>query len=208
MSPAVMIGRLALTLLLVLLLAACAGLEPRPAGAWLEEREALFSDHPVWSVNGRLSLSDGERGGQLAFDWRADGDEHEVLLRTVMGGRQWRLRFGPESARLEGSDISDLWGPDPDPLVEAAVGWPIPVRDLSWWIRGLVPPSADSRIEYSADGSLAVAVSPPWTLSFQRFDSAQPVLMPSRLQADSSPYRVRMVLREWKLTSRAATNSL
>jgi outer membrane lipoprotein LolB len=200
--------RLALVLALALFLGACASLEPRPAGAWLDEREALFAAHPVWEVNGRLSLSDGQRGGQLAFDWRADGDEHEVLLRTVMGGRQWRLRFGPDHAHLEGSEVGELWGTDPDPLVEAAVGWPIPVGELAWWIRGLVPPDTDGRIQFAADGSLASADSPPWTLSFQRFDSSQAVLMPSRLQADSPPYRVRMVLREWTLTSHAAAKSL
>lgn len=200
--------RLALALAMAVLMTACATLEPRPAGDWLEERQALFAAHPVWTVNGRLSLSDGQRGGQLAFDWRADGEEHEVLLRTVMGGRQWRLQFGPNHAQLEGSDVGRLWGTDPDPLVEAAVGWPIPVRELAWWIRGLVPPDTEGPIQFAADGSLASAESPPWTLSFQRFDASQAVLMPSRVQADSSPYRVRMVLREWKLSSHTAAKSL
>lgn len=200
--------RLLALALAVLLLVACAPREIRPAGAWLEDREALFAENPVWTVSGRLSLSDGQRGGQLAFDWRANGEEHEVNLRTVMGGRQWRLRFGPDHALLEGSEVGQLRGPNPDPLVEAAVGWPIPVSDLSWWIRGLVPPGSEGQIDYAADGSLASAESPPWTLSFQRFDSTQQALLPSRLQADSPPYRVRMVLRDWSLGSHSATKSL
>jgi outer membrane lipoprotein LolB len=207
-KPALRRSRFALILGLTLALAACAGIEQRPAGVWLEERQALFAAHPVWSVSGRLSLSDGQRGGQLAFDWRASGEEHEVILRTVMGGRQWRLRFGPLDASLEGSDVDLLWGPDPDPLVEAAVGWPIPVRDLAWWIRGLAPPGADGRIRFSSDGSLSSAESPPWMLSFQRFDQTEDGLMPSRLQADSAPYRVRMVLRDWNLATHTAAKSL
>ncbi len=186
---------------LALVLAACAPREQRPEGAWMAEREALFEAYNAWSVSGRVSLSDGERGGQLAFDWRTDGDWHEVRLRTVMGGRQWRLRFAPGEARLVGSEVGELTGAHPDPLVEQAVGWPIPVADLAWWIRGLAPPHANGEMRFDDDGTLASARRAPWTLDFQRFEQGEHALLPTRLQADSPPYRVRLVLRNWSLGS-------
>lgn len=204
-------GRLLLLGLMAVFLAACAAREHRPAGAWLSEREALFAAHPVWSVSGRMGLSDGVRGGSLAFDWQANGDVHELSLRTVAGGRQWRLAFGPDGAILEGSGIDRMWAPDPDPLVEAAVGWPVPVRDMAWWIRGLPPPAADAGMFFAADGSLARVESTPWTMEYQRFDSTGQALMPSRLQAESGRYRVRVVLRDWLLEpieSHRVSNSL
>jgi len=201
-------GRALLGLLVLAVLGACAVREPRPSGAWLEEREAFFAELDQWSVNGRVALSDGQRGGSLAFDWQVRGDEHEVSLRTMAGGRQWRLRFGPDQAFLEGSEVGELWGRDPDPLVEAAVGWPIPVAELAWWIRGLIPPDARHQVHYADDGSLAFAVTEPWQIEFQRFSQVGPVLMPARIQADSDPYRVRIVLRNWNLAAHPETNSL
>jgi len=192
----------ACALLVVALAAGCAVREPRPDGAWLSEREALFAAYPIWSVNGRVGLSDGRRGGSLAFDWSADGPIHEVRLRTVTGGRQWRLRFGPMQATLEGSDVGLLRGPDPEPLVEAAVGWPIPVSELAWWIRGIVPPGRETAIRFAADGTLASASSPPWEIAFERFDDWSGELMPARIDARSADYRVRLVLRGWHLGSR------
>jgi len=59
-------------------LAACAVREPRPDGAWLEERQAWFEDREQWSVQGRLGLSDGRRGGSLAMTWKADGDSNSI----------------------------------------------------------------------------------------------------------------------------------
>ncbi len=204
-------GSVKLLLLVALLcsLSACAVREQRPEGAWLSDREALFNNHPVWSVSGRLSLSDGERGGQLAFDWQADGDRHDVRLRTVMGGSQWRLRFEPGFAHLVGSDVGELVGNHPDDLTSQAIGWPVPVADLAWWIRGLVPPEADfASLRFADDGTLAEAANPPWRLAFQRFAMEADALMPSRLQADSTPYRVRIALRNWQLESHSETNSL
>lgn len=196
------LGSVRAILLLVLcasLSVGCAVREQREAGAWLDDREALFARHSSWSVSGRMALSDGNRGGSLAFDWRAEGDRHEVNLRTVAGGRQWRLSFGPDGAMLEGSGIERMWALDPDPLVEAAIGWPVPVREMTWWIRGLPPPHSQAVMAFASDGALARVESEPWIMVYQRFEQTQAALLPSRLQADSDNYRVRLVLRDWQL---------
>lgn len=176
----------------------CAALPERPPGAWLDEREALFAEYPRWSVRGRLGLSDGERGGSLAVDWRADGTHHQVGLRTLAGGRQWRLEFGPGYAVLEGSEVGQLIGTDPEPLVEEALGWSIPVSWMARWVRGLPAPEG-ARLRFAPDGSLARLDHPPWVLEFQRWREipADGVLLPVRLQATSGSYRVRAVLSDW-----------
>jgi outer membrane lipoprotein LolB len=191
--------RIALLLIVVLSLSACASREVRDDGAWLADREALFRDHPNWSVSGRLALSDGDRGGSLSFRWDAQGDQHLISLRTVAGGRQWRLEFNQRTAVLEGSEVGRLTGSNPDPLVEAAVGWPIPVQDLVWWVRGLVPPTGSRDLRYADDGTLAYAESPPWALTFERYGDFEATVLPSRLEAESGRYRVRMALRNWQL---------
>jgi outer membrane lipoprotein LolB len=188
-----------LVLGLAILLSGCASREIRDQGAWLSEREDLFASQPVWAVSGRVALSDGDRGGSLSFSWQAEDGRHEIALRTLAGGRQWRLVFDSTGAVLEGSDVDRLTGPDPDPLVEAAVGWPIPVRDLAWWIRGLVPPERTTSTRFAEDGTLARAEAPPWELEFQRYSDYATTVLPSRLEARSPPFRVRMVLRDWQL---------
>jgi len=189
----------ALLLLVALVLSACVSREVRDAGAWLSEREALFRAHPDWSVSGRLALSDGDRGGSLSMRWQAQGDSHLITLGTLVGGRQWRLSFDADSAILEGSDVGRLVGPEPDPLVEAAIGWPIPVSDLAWWVRGLVPPERAREIRYADDGTLASAEAAPWSLVFERYSDYASTVLPSRIEAESGDYRVRMVLRNWSL---------
>lgn len=183
--------------LVCLLLAACATREQRPAGAWLEEREAWFDAHPVWSISGRVGLHDGRRGGSLGFTWRAEGDEHRIQLRSSAGGKQWRLHFSPGGAVLRGSDVGRLTGARPDPLVEEAIGWPIPVRALSWWIRGLLPPEG-GEVRFAGDGTLAGVADASWTLEYSRFDQVQGRLLPTRLKARSDRYTVRIAIADWE----------
>lgn len=183
---------------LALLLSACAVREPMPDGSWLAERDAWLEQHPNWEVSGRIALSDGERGGQLAFHWIAEGNQHDVRLRTVASGKRWRLLFNEWGALLEGSDIGLLRGPDPDALVAEAVGWPVPVSDLVFWLRGLSaePPE---QVSFAADGTLAMISAPPWSLEYQRFGQPQRgPLMPLRIEASSPPHQVRVVMRDWR----------
>lgn len=195
------IPRLIILIGACVLLAACATREQRPAGAWLEERQAWFDEHPEWNISGRVGLRDGNRGGSLGFTWEAEGDDHRIHLRTSAGGRQWRLRFTPDAAVLEGTDVGRLAGRSPDPLVEEAVGWPIPVYALSWWIRGLVPPGG-GEVEFAEDGTLAGVDGPVWTLAYQRFDHFEGRLLPTRLVARSGEYTVRIAIGDWTFGGR------
>ena len=187
-----------LPILLLLMLSGCAVREPRPDGAWLQERERWFDAHPDWSVKGRLGLSDGERGGSLSFDWQASGERHQVMLRTVAGGRQWRLEFDPSGALLEGSDIGRLSGPEPDALVERAVGWPILVLWMSRWLRGLPAPER-AQMFFDDDGTLASLNHQSWVIDFSRWSLSQDdLLLPARIEARDDPYRVRAALSGWR----------
>lgn len=188
--------------LAVVLVAGCAVREPRPEGEWLAEREAWFESRQQWSVRGRLGLSDGDRGGTLSMRWQADGSNHVVVLRTVAGGRQWRLEMGPVESTLTGSDIGRLRGPDPDALVERAVGWPIPVRWMSQWLRGLPAPRG-ARTDYADDGALESLSWGGWALAFERWNrlDGSGVLLPARVTARNPPYRVRAALSGWRFES-------
>jgi len=199
-----MVGHAAacMALALALLATGCAIREPRPDGAWLIERQAWFDEYPQWSVRGRLGLSDGDRGGSLSMTWSASGSNHVVLLGTVVGGRQWRLEMTPSGSTLTGSEIGRLHGPDPDLLVERAVGWPIPVRWMSEWLRGLpAPPAAPTR--YAEDGVLQTLEWAGWRLDFARWSRLDDagVLLPARVTAENPPYQVRAALSGWRFAS-------
>jgi len=202
----------ALASAMLLLSAGCALREQKPAGAWLEQRQAWFLAHPEWSVQGRLGLSDGRRGGSLSMRWRAVGEHHVVDLSAGLGGKRWRLEMTPSGATLTGTDLAPLHGPDPDVLVERAVGWPIPVTWMSHWLRGLPAPER-ARLEFAADGTLERLAWAGGRLEYLRWRGSGDVrpLLPSRIEATSGRNSVRAALSGWQFEPAnppAATESL
>lgn len=184
---------------LLVLVAGCASVAPRPSGDWLDERRDWFANYPDWSVEGRLGLSDGQRGGSLAMHWQARGAIHEIHLRTLAGGQQWRLVLEPDWAVLSGSEVGRIEGHDPDALVQQAIGWPIPVRHLADWLRGLPAPGS-ARIEHSADGLMQRLEWDGWTLDYQRWASwgDGSVHLPARIDALRASQQLRLALRGWR----------
>lgn len=193
-----LVRNLLIGLAVVLLLSACAIREQRAQGEWLAERQSWFESYPDWRVTGRLSVSDGEQGGQMSFDWKGQGNQHDLRLRSVVGGKQWRLMFNESGALIEGSDVGLVRADDPDILVSEIVGWPIPVSQLAWWLRGM-PASETDQIVFADDGTMDRVAHGDWSLEYVRYEQPREgPLMPERVEALSAPYRVRMILRTWR----------
>lgn len=192
-------GRSGLLLAVLALVGGCASVAPRPAGDWLDDRRDWFSQYPDWSVEGRLGLSDGERGGSLAMHWQAHGAIHDIRLRTLAGGQQWRLVMEPGRAVLTGSEVGRIEGPDPDALVEQAIGWPIPLRHMADWLRGLPAPGS-ARVRYGEEGLMHGLDWDDWSLQYSRWagwgDGA--VRLPARIDVVRKPHEVRLALRGWR----------
>ena len=171
-------------------------------GIWLSERQQYFSEHPSWQASGRMAIRDKNRGIGLNFDWKTlNNEEYELVLRTT-GGR-WVLKVRPGFAELEGTKIGHLVDSEPGPLVEQALGWPLPVTLMQDWFRSL-PGDQKARLRFAGDGSLLNIRYDDWSIDYTRYEVISAgietdVLMPTRLEAERTPYLVRVLVSDWVL---------
>lgn len=194
--------RQGLMVMSTLIITACATQIERPSGVEVVSAQAWFAEHPVWSVSGRVALSDGESGGQLNITWADRQDHVEVVLRSRLGGRWWRLVFNDEQAQLSAHDRPTERLGDADELVAQATGWPVPVTAMHDWIRGLeVPPKRAGDAANGVDD--AIINDGGWRVEVTEHGwvtgaAGQAVRLPKRLQAERPPHRIRVVFGEWE----------
>jgi outer membrane lipoprotein LolB len=198
---------------LALLLSACAGrpireappVAPGDAEARQSAREAGLRADGDWSLEGRVALTNGERGGSGRLDWRQAGDVAEVALSAPVTRQSWRLRDGPAGAVLEGLEGGPRQGPDAGQLLLESTGWDIPVGALQAWLRGARAEGAPARMEFGADGRLAVLEQAGWRITFDRWGlpanaagaATDGPAMPHRIEASRGAARVRLVVDAW-----------
>ena len=205
MSPGL---RLTGPLLAAALLAACTTTPVRPplpavdaaaAQALQQERQARLAAIGRWSLQGRLALTVGDRGGSGRLDWDQDGDAFRVSLGAPVTRQSWLLAGEPGRATLEGLEGGTRTGPDPEALLREATGWPIPVTSMAAWVRGLPGPEGGELV-FGSDGRLQRLVADGWTVEYQEWLPATGPWpeMPRRLQASREGARVRLVLDRWE----------
>jgi outer membrane lipoprotein LolB len=188
----------------VLLLAACATtrapvrLQGDSATLGMQEqRERSLADADHWTLEGKLSVSDGKDNNSGTLTWRQDGDRYEFTVRGPITGRTFRLTGGPEGAELEGLDGGPRRGADAESLMASTVGWQIPLAELKRWALGLRADTGPADIAFGADRLPSRLVQDGWTVDYKQWDATRQPAMPTRVFAEKAPYKVRLSVENW-----------
>lgn len=163
-------------------------------------RRAALERIERWGFDGRVAVSDGKDGGSGRIRWRQDGDRYDISVSAPVSNETWRLTGDARGARLEGAKRGPLEGPDPEALLERAVGWHLPVARMRDWVRALASSGGAARVQRGADGLPALIAQSGWSIEYRRYDAAtQPVPLPVRMRASRAPHEVRLAVARWTL---------
>jgi outer membrane lipoprotein LolB len=193
-----------LAVVLPLLLAACApAVRMKGDAAQLDAqraREQQLANANHWTLQGRLSISDGKgNGGTGDLTWKQDGDHYTFEIRgPAISGVNFRLTGGPEGALLEGLRGGPLRGPDAESLMRKAVGWEVPLSDLCAWVLGLRADSGAAELDFGADRLPSLLQQDGWTVDYREWDAARQPPLPKKVFAQKLPYKVRLSIESWQ----------
>ena len=190
-------------LLVLLLLNACTGV---PVKEPVSDNKAAYRDRaaklvtiPEWGLVGRISLDDGDHGGSGRLQWDVRSDSSELDFHGAMGRGAWHLQIGPEGAVLKEANGVEQTASAVNDLIQARMGWPIPVDALQWWVRGLAAPGAIEDEELDSEGLLVKLEQFGWSVDFSRYDSVAGMELPKRLNATRDNYRVKLAISRWQM---------
>lgn len=188
----------------LLALAGCAGprVKPLPADAarlaQQAVRESALAARNIWTVRGRLGVSDGHDSGSGSLEWTEEGAAYRFSLHAPVTGKTWVLTGNADHATLSGLRDQPVQGPDAAQLLERELGWHVPVARLSWWARGMRAPGA-ARITFGSDGLPATIEQAGWKIDYLDYDHRSSPPLPSKVFASSGNYKVRLAVHAWTM---------
>jgi outer membrane lipoprotein LolB len=197
---------------LPLLLAACVhkeAVKPVPKAdyaALLNEqrgRERLLALTDHWVLQGKIGVSgqvNGKTdGGSGTLTWTQNGESYEFVVRGPVGSKSFKLSVTPDGAVLEGLDGGPQRNPNPEVLVQNALGWRVPLHDLRAWVLGLRADSGPAELTFGADGLPSLLVQDGWSVSYPAWNTARQPAVPSKVFAENPPYKVRLSIDSWSM---------
>jgi len=160
-------------------------------------REKALAGVDHWTLQGRLSVSDGHNGGSGDLSWTQDGERYEFTMHAP--GKSFRLSGGPDGALLEGLDGGPLRGPDAETLTRKALGWEVPLRDLRAWVLGLRADSGPAELSFGADRLPSLLQQDGWAVDYREWDTTRQPPLPKKVFAGKPPYKVKLSVDSWSI---------
>lgn len=192
--------RAATLIALALIGLGCARLQPRPereVPLAALERERSLAASGGFEARGRIAFSRGGRGGNGHFHWQQAGERLELVLRAPGAGGAMRLRADRGRACLEGGPEGEQCGRDAERLLARALAARVPLRALSWWLRGARVPGRHSSARFGAEGLPLEIRQSGWTIRYRTWHEAMTPPMPRLIEAERGDVRVRIAVASW-----------
>ena len=184
------------------LLVGCAvapSMSPEAAKAWTA-RQAVLLNLTGWQAAGRIGVINGQEGWHAGFQWTQQDSGYRIDLIGPLGQGRVRVEGDAREVRIQTADGQTQIAPDPDALLEQAVGARLPVQGLRYWIRGLPEPGAAPTFEIDAGGRLTRLEQNGWIIEYPAYGYAAPLRLelPERIIARRQDLSVKLVIEEWE----------
>ena len=163
-QPAVVRG----TVLAFVLLTGCAvapTTSPEATKAWTARQSAL-QNLTQWNAAGRIGVVNGPDGWHAGFQWAQQDSGYRIDLIGPLGQGRIRVEGNEQAVRIQTADGQTQTAPDPDALLEQAVGARLPVTGLRYWIRGLPEPGPSPTLQTDAEGRLTRLEQNGWIIEY------------------------------------------
>ncbi|TNF01393.1 MAG: outer membrane lipoprotein LolB [Gammaproteobacteria bacterium] len=192
--------RLFVLILATLFLGACASQAPGPNPVvtdWQQHQSALQTLES-WQLEGKLGYRDSRDGGSAWLNWQQTSNSFKLQLNGPFGAGATQILGDDQHAELHRSGKETIYSPSPAALTEQLFGWPWPVDELHYWIRGIpAPHTAQDVSSHNIDGTLATLSQANWQLQFSGYQQVGRWILPGRIRGHSGEYSFTLVIKQW-----------
>jgi outer membrane lipoprotein LolB len=170
----------------LLLLAGCASTPE--VNSSMQTPAANLRDE-AFETSGRLAVNYQGKGEVASFDWQHAPGGDQLDVKTPIGTTVASLTRTAQGVTLKANG-REQYAADVETLTEATLGWPLPLSNLAWWVRGHAAPGWPAR--YADDGRLQ---QQGWLIRNTRDADTQ---LPRRLELEREGMSIRLVFSRWQ----------
>ena len=140
-------------------------------------------------------------GGALTANvrWEHSAGEDQIWLMTPTGQTLARIVDTAEGATLTRADQQQHRARSVEELTRRALGWPLPLGLLQYWVRGAAAPGEPpSAVERGAGNRLASFVQHGWNVALVYHTEGEHSGLVRRVDLRSGANEIRFVIDTWR----------
>ncbi|MCW5575776.1 MAG: lipoprotein insertase outer membrane protein LolB [Burkholderiales bacterium] len=143
---------------------------------------------------GRVLAGAEGRAFSAGFRWRHEASRNEIWLMSPAGTTLAHISSDATGATLTTADRQEYRAFSAESLTRRALGWPLPLAELQYWVRAETVPGLAADVERDDRGRPIRLEQAGWSVRYAYADSSEPVPLPRRLDLEQGGQRIRMVI--------------
>jgi outer membrane lipoprotein LolB len=178
---------------LVLLLSSCASTPPQR----LLPNDIAAMEY--WLLEGKIAIKHHRESHSGYFSWQQNLEDYTIRIHGPLGQGSARLVSNHRGITLH-ADGREQSASTAEELMTMNLGWSFPVKDMTWWVRGLASPhSPIDHEERNENGLLLSLEQQGWTLKYLRHQQLDQLTLPYKLIAVRNNTQITLLLKKWEL---------
>ena len=156
-------------------------------------------DARPFDVLGRVLVT--YTGGAVTSNlrWEHAADRDEIWLMTPTGQTMAHVLDTPDGAVLTRADQQQFRASSAEALTNRALGWPLPLTPLQYWMRGVAAPGSDANVrERDKDGRLVAFSQNGWQVTVTYQTEGELAGKARRLDLKEGSNEIRFVIDTWR----------
>jgi outer membrane lipoprotein LolB len=156
-----------------------------------------------WTIKGKLGVRAPRENGSANLLWQQQSAQnYRIHLSGPLGAGATVITGSPGSVSLQRGNEAPLQAVNPAQLTFETLGWPLPITEMFYWVRGLpAPGTAPQNQQQNAQGQLQSLHQAGWQLNFSDYTYTGRYALPTRIRAETTqaggPVKVTLVIKEW-----------
>lgn len=186
------------TLVLLLALSGCALFDKSSHPEAVSDLSSVGAvEH--FNLEGRVSVRTGEQQYSGGLQWDRRGPDETLMLTTPLGQGIAEIRRENGVLVLTDAEGRRQEAEDADVLVRKALGAPIPLAGLVYWLSARPRPGMPHLAYLDADGRVSRLEQEGWRIDYDRYRERGSVWLPGRLFASRGEgIEFRLIVDKWE----------
>jgi len=154
-----------------------------------------------WVLTGRLSIRNAEENWSGAVRWsQQNRGNFEFHFSGPLGQGAVLIKGSNRGVVLKASDGSVLFGQSVAELVHQRLGWNVPFKQLTHWVKGAPEPTGEKKIILDSSGRIAELVQSQWSVRYKAYETLddRDVALPKKVYLKKAPWQIKLIIDEWQ----------
>jgi outer membrane lipoprotein LolB len=163
-------------------------------------RQANLSKLSRWKIVGALSITQPGASPQIAnYTWdQSSATQYQITLSSALNVYQLQIVANNGEIALFKNNVHVTDASTPEQLMQKAVGWSLPLKNLQYWIRGIPAPFADYTASYDRYGHLVRLTQLGFVVQYTTYQTNDAGLdVPELISMQSPAIFAKIVLKKF-----------